>query len=415
METIDINGGWPGNFDPSYNPFDDAWYRSVAYPQDQNGDPSGASTPDGPGGGTPPPPDPFEEVVITGTRTKPPPRESFVPPAIPPGVFTPGLLPAVGEITAAAGAALAAGAAAMLGLLMPRPTAPRELDEAPDPMPIVDVVGNRPPPPTKRGPANDFLQPPNWNDLLHDYDWSFPWTYAIPDLGDKDTRERQRDRVLGPSRVDRTVPGTDEDLITIDINARKPRTAPRDTPAPYIFGDAFALPFGLPDFLPYDQPAPQAEPARRTKPVRIVKPIGVDFDVPELFEFPSLDDLLAPTVDPRTDLSPETPLSPDEPVLSPTGRPAPSNPTAGLPPFGFLDPIPRDLDVPTVPSDRIPDTPDGADVCDCAKPKKKERKKRNPRERCYAGTYVEGPTSLKKNPTRWVDCQTGETIGTQER
>lgn len=347
----------------------------------------------------------LDEVVVTAEPTK-----AFVPPPVPPSLLAPAV-----ETIATIGSGLAAGLAGLVGLLMPSPTAPRELDEAPDPMPTVDVVGTKPPPRSPGAPLGDAPLPPNWNDLVN---WTGPitnpspfTTFAFPGDSLREFLEREplpsQRRNPAPARPPRSDPVATQ-LPELTITARRPRPAPISPPAPYIFGDAFELPFGIPFGDPFIEPIAEPQPDRIRKPVRNPRVI----DAPSLFAVPTVDSVpfFTPWADPFSPTAPEP--APDvptgNPLPAPPGVASPFLPPGALPP-GFIDPIAPGLDLDPLTSDRIPLRPTGADTCNCAKPQK--RKPRKPRTICRKGTYIESADGLKKQPRALVSCDTGEEFG----
>lgn len=411
LPFVDIwgNSGAGGN---TFDPYGEEWIWRRDHWLDEAPEEIQNAQQGGGGGGEPPPPEPppdkLEPVDVTAPPPKPPePAPAFVAPpvAMPPQYTVP---------VASASSGLLAGilevAAPVVALLMPTPTAPRSMDEAPDVLPEVKVSGRAPPKPPANAMPFDFLLPPNWNDLL---DWSQPrdWLgFTAPDTRRRDgtapDSKRPNDGTSGPPRVDTATP----ELAPVDVVARRPRPAPGGAAAPDLLGSPFELPFGFPVELPSlepsfaPEPAPRSSPAPRLKPITLLSPY--DFTLP----------LPGTSADPYVDptLEPFAPLRPDEPLRTTPRVPSIDASPSPLLPIGSLDPLPLDPIVATLPSPRIPQrVPTDSNTCTCAD--KKPRKERKPRERCFAGTYRETRTSTKKDPSQWVDCETGEPIGSQER
>lgn len=309
-------------------------------------------------------------------------EESFVAPVAPPVLQPP---PAAVPPAAAPIAEIIVNAvrplAPVVGLLAPSVIAPEPNPEAlvpfdfspfvpqePEPLPELIVTGTRPPtPPPVFDDAFDMYEPPNWRDLFKDYRF-YPWgnpIYGVELPGsagvdlDADI-ERRRDVAPGAPRSD---PAPSEPRRTA-APRRSPGIGVVGSPAPDLLGSPFEDPFGL----PYGSPAPSTRPAPRTD----VKPdIG----------FPLGD----PFTDPVTFAPPRT-------------APAPSSPRAPSPSFDPFDPMQPDPEAQPDP------THSG---CDCTKqkPETKQRKKKQPRRRCYRGTYVEKSSSLSKSPKEEIPCQ----------
>lgn len=334
------------------------------------------------GGGTAPPADDFSQFGIV--------NEAFVAPVAPPAVQPPPVAPP-SVVPPAAAAPLAEvivsavrSVAPVVGLLAPTPIAaepyPGDLQPfdftpyaapAPEPLPELEVIGTRPPAPPPVISPNDFLMPPNWNDLVHGYDFYYEWPYVplgfvgdtTPAIGD-DVGER---RGLEPYRDPRSNP------------------APRRAPAT-------------------DAPGPTAEPRYGV----IAAPDLVGGPDLDTFGFPGLDPRAEPTAAPRPTVAPAPrigdqldafPLSPTVPRIDATPR-TPTQPTLPrAPTFDVFDDGPGTEEAPIVPID--------AGGCVCPKPtkEKKERKPKKPRTVCYRGTYTEKSRSLSKSPKEEVPCQ----------
>jgi hypothetical protein len=314
--------------------------------------------------------------------------QSFVAPVVPPSLLPPAVIEAppaaaIAEVIVSATRAIAP----VVGLLAPTPIAPepypgdlQPFDFSPftpeptKPLPEVKVEGVRPPAPPPVITPNDFLMPPNWNDLVHGYDFYYEWPYvplgfvddSAPYIGD-DVGERPSTR---PNRTPRSNPA--------------PRRAPRtDAPRPGTlvdYGIAVAPDLvGSPLFDPFRFPGvdPSAEPASptRTSPDTRSAPTVAPGDDLDVFPF-------APTL-PRTDVTPRN------------AAPTPSRPPS-------FEPFSPDLD----PQEQ-PASPVDAGGCNCVttKEKPKKPKKKEPRRVCYRGTYTEKSRSLSKSPKEEVPCQ----------
>lgn len=385
--------------DGGFNPFDDPGLSQWPGYFNAPGPETYYNAPDP----TPPAYDQIDEVIVETPRAAPP-KETFVaPPIVVPPTW---LAPAV-EVASGVGAAIASGIGAVVGFLMPVPTAPRDLDEAPEPL-MIDVTGARTPRPPSVLPPFDTPMPPNWEDLLHGY--NFLWDtfgFPFPEFGDeldRAPRERRSPRLPRTPRSNPDLPELDEFTVT----ARPARPRPIADPAPYIFGDAFeGSPFGLPGDMPYLEPEPLAQPDRRARPLRDTEIV----DAPFLFSNPALDPLpgYTPFADPDTAPAPKLDVPPRVDVRVPGDLLpfSPSSPTLPrAPTFTDLDPS-----LAPEPDEKLAPPPKGADTCACAKPKKKKPKK--PRTRCFKGTYTETSKSLKKSPKEWVDCETGKPVGSE--
>lgn len=346
---------------------------------------------------------PLEEVTVTAAPTK-----AFVPPPVPPSLIAP-VVETIAAGASAVGAAIVAGAGGLLGLLLPSPLAPRELDEAP--MPQVDVTGNVKKPPPLAPLFSDVPLPPNWNDLsrppndMHDSPF-FITTFPIP-IGDPDARrDRERRNKPAPRSPGVDPAGGELDEVTV-TGRRAPRPAPDDVTFDFLV-PAFEVPFGFsvpigdPDLEPLAQPLPSRRPTPRPDLI----------DAPNLFANPALDPLPFAPVWPEPYAPPSVAPEPkvDVPVDIEVPLPTDVFPRSPAPPFGFLDPIAPDFALDPQPSDLIPEKPTGADTCACAKPKKK-KKQRKPRTICRKGTYVESALGLRKSPNSLVNCETGEEFG----
>lgn len=333
--------------------------------------------------------EPLEELTVEAKR-------AFVPP--PPPVQW--LAPAV-EIASSIGAGVLAGLSGIGALLLPTPTAPREMDEAPEPLEI-EVTGKRPPPPPTIKPQFDEFTPPNWNDLV---DWtSAPGRphYAFPvpfDANDTDSERRSTPAPRTPRERD-ALPTVDEIVVTA-----RPSRAPRPAPAPDVYRAPLFNPTGFPSGVPYDFPVPELFPELQPERRPATAPAPRVVNAPYLFADPDVVDLLAPFVDPLTPTLPFAPVQPDRDVRVPL-RPAPRPPQAGpLPPTFIADPFaPLDPQLDPMPAPIVPRTPDKTDACGCAEPKKK-KKPREPRRVCYRGTYTEKSSSLSKSPKEEIPCQ----------
>lgn len=78
-------------------------------------------------------------------------------------------------------------------------------------------------------------------------------------------------------------------------------------------------------------------------------------------------------------------------------EPAPS--FGGPQPVGSLDPLPEPQPAPK------------EDPCgECAKQRKKDKKKRKPREVCWKGTFIEKATGQTKIRRTRVSCATGQPL-----
>lgn len=368
-----------------------------------------------------PPPDPPPKSADTPSQEpsndveEAPPVVGFVPPPLPAPIRPVPIVPPVVSPTVGAGSGLLASilsaAAPVVALLFPQPTAPRELDEAPtpDPLPEVKVEGVRKPPPPVTLRPDDFLEPPNWNDLL---DWRQPFGWwlggVFPDPRDSPSERPGSPSPRTPGSRPTPAPVGDQ-LDEVTVTGRRPKPSPLDSVAPDFYRPALPGPGGFPFDLPFDQPIPEPQP----QPNPRAKPAPKVVTAPDLFSSPFarpfaptldpfLDPFLNPTLDPRAEPAPDTRTRP---------VPAPRTPTASPPnPFAPFSPT-----LPTI--DDLPDPleqpdPVRADPCNCKAVKvEKQPKKRKQRTRCYGGTYIENRTTTKKSPKRWVDCETGETIG----
>lgn len=385
IDTLTVEGWRFGQYGPGLDPAVFAmysggspWSQSDFSPSDIT--PSFVATPE-----------PIEEVKVEANRT-------FVAPPVPPTLLAP-----IIETGASILTSVGAGLAGLVGLLLPTPTAPRDLDEAPDPsIETVDITG-RVKPPTKPPPlSNDVPMPPNWNDLVN---WRGPTmnpdtpftTFAIPgdlfsdylDRQPAPDRERRDDRAPRTPRSD----PADGQLDEVTLTARRPRDRPVDLGAPYIFSDPLELPFGFPDGLPAPEPLALPQPERRAKPIRSPRPVVTPFADP------------FSVVDPVLDFAPFNPTDVDDVVTPITNVPTPAPPRGA--PQPFLPPIVGD--VPGSSFDPVADpllpptrTPTKADTCSCAK---KPSKPRKPRTVCYRGTYTETSSGLSKSPKEEIPCQ----------
>lgn len=346
------------------------------------------------------PPEPvLDPVVVTAEK----PRESFVAPPVPPSLLSPAV-----EIVSTLGSSVLAGIGGLLGLLTPTPTAPRALDEAPDPLPELEVTGTRPPKaPTSRPNLGDVPLPPNWNDLVT---WGprtvpgFP-IVRIPlwsdDLGSPIPDSERRD--TGAPRTPRSDP-VDDIVDEVDVVARRPRPVPANPASPYVFGTPLADPFGVPFGDPFDQPSVEPEPSKRPAPVRTPRTV----DAPLLFDVPALDPLPDLKWDPFSPTAPEpfADVPVDDPVRLTPRLPSPFPPTFASPlPDDPLALEPEPFEAPLLPRD----------PCNCTKvdEERKPKKKKKPRTICRKGTYIERSNSLKKLPDVLVNCETGEEFGSE--
>lgn len=194
------------------------------------------------------------------------------------------------------------------------------------------------------------------------------WTRRL--FGDE-PREGDADRSSKPApKRPASIP--DSDMPQVTVKGRAPRPSPLALP---LFG---GLP-GMGDMV--GEVEILAEPTPRPKTGG--NPLGM---MPPGIIPPSLLELTSPLPSPRP--SPR----PGQPGPAPPG---PGEPTR-RPPRGPLAP---------------PLTwPSGlGDPCQCPK-QTKTKKKKQPRNVCYRGSYVEGQTSLKKKPLERVSCQTGKPI-----
>lgn len=206
-------------------------------------------------------------------------------------------------------------------------------------------------------------------------------------------RSDDADRALGP-----VVPGV----------ARLPN--PRGAPLPEVrvvgkpLSDRLAAPrpADKPSALPQPglRPVPTpnlARPVPFASPATVPKP-GIDFSF-DIVRAPRYVPHPPPKRAPRDRTRPAPgPSSPPE--INPLS-PAPRFPGAGpiTPPGLNPQPLPGVLTLPQlgpVPLEEL-------DRCKC--PKKKPRKKRQPRTECRKGTYVETRSGLQKSPKEIVECQ----------
>lgn len=283
----------------------------------------------------------------------PPADESFVLPITL-------LYPAVGTL-ATLGTVLLGGLGA---LLLPTPTAPRELDEAPTP-----------PKPPRRTPTPQ----------------------AEPD-----------DRIpfLWPSVPEFTEPGPFPFALPVPrpgdmLDQWRPVLPISDDPG--LFDD----PLGLPEFPePEPFPSPDVRPRPAPRPSPTGSPIESPWTAfPDVYADPWRIALPQPDVPTRLEPWLDTPVDPF--VATPTipGTPLlPGLPLPGAPfdPFTPNDPA-RD------PFDLLQDQPQpqNADSCDCTKVKKKKKKnKSQPRQICYEGHYVEHSRGLTKVRGKQIPCDT---------
>ena len=322
--------------------------------------------------------------VLTG-------QQGFAPPVLPPAL----LAPTVVETGLLAG--ILTWLAPFIAVVMPRPTAPRWMDESPhnlEPLPELLVGGTPTRPPTRTPAPLDFLQPPNWEDLLHGYEFRYPVErFPIP-LVD---RERPADGVVSDPRGDTTLDPLDEVIVAT------PRAEPRapSSIAPDLVSFPFEFPTGIPSELPFDEPSPQMEPERRVLPKPNVK--ADPYVLADPFEFvdtvPRIDVFAPPQVEPYVPVSDPVPLAPRVPA------PIPGRPTV-QPPISFIDPIADDPQLEAFPEPINPLSPPNkrADPCNCAK-KKDKKKKKKPRQVCYRGTYREKSSSLSKTRKEIIPCQ----------
>jgi len=413
VETVDVTASpdtwftwdpvfdtWPGYFNaPNFG----------APPLDFN---TPVEAPRGPEPELPPPPPP--PPAPEKPREEP---RSFVPPVLPPAVAPPPVappvlppapvVPLVEVIVGAARTVLGAIATPFMFLFPSKIGSEEELLNAPrydftpfltsdDDLETVTLTAaptrpRKPPPPAK--PFDD-LTPPNWNDYL---DWTSTRPhFALPPIpeGDDVQPDLEPGRIR-PSPLPNRTPRSDPAVEPTPLPA--PQRQPRRVPSPGTISRPSDLPgledgypFGLPSGTPFAQPFPFGDVGPSPSPTGDIGP-----------------DLYADPI-----ASPFTPLQPEFPT--PTGTP--TRPAPAPRPPTFLDPLPPDdpLGFDTEPKAQ-PKNP--ADNCNCTKvdEKPKKKKKKKPRERCYGGTYIEKRNSLKKSPKRWVNCDTGETIGTQER
>lgn len=330
-----------------------------------------------------------DSVTIEATRAPQTPSKAFVPPVLPLPVAAPLVTTAAAPAAGGVLAGLAAAAGTLIGLFMPKPTAPRELDEPrgkprviPQPQqpvqfgpePQFEVEITSPPRRPTAPPRTLTPAPPDWWTPLRFEEDPLAFSYPFP----------------GPGwyTVTTDLPGSNDD-----------RT-----------GDAGSNP------LPIGDPALQPLPQRRARPGPSYAPAPYLPGAPQPYEFgdfpiglPSPEPLARPRVAPRPapapDLSP-FPFGDVEPTTTTVPRTAPRTPTASPLPFDptapFLpDPINNPQLVPQLAVPLIPATPD---TCTCSKPRKKP-KKRKPRTECRRGTYVQTARGISYTPKEIVPCR----------
>ena len=203
-------------------------------------------------------------------------------------------------------------------------------------------------------------------------------------------------------------PGVEEFTITA------PRLRPIGNPG--IF-DPLAPVVGLPTTisLPFGAPG-IGVPSPSSRPGPSSKPFG-EPSVPDYSPYgpPSLDPVSIPTPSPpraSPGSPPPVPLVTLPPYMPWVGDPlisAPqrfATPTQQPKPPPISDPLtdPNPLELPSSAPPRV-GAPTSTGRCPPCKEKKKERKKREPRQVCYRGTYVETALGLRKSRGVQVPCQ----------
>ena len=137
--------------------------------------------------------------------------------------------------------------------------------------------------------------------------------------------------------------------------------------------------------------------APRPQPGTLAPPV-VGLPVP-IVSIPSPLGLTGPTANPEplpTDVDLATPLQ----MPGPAATPLPTEFTLADP-LRFTDPILTG----SIPGG-VGSPPRSSDPCNCRPQQpKKRKKKKDPREVCYAGTYIERSKSLSKSPKRKVPCR----------
>jgi hypothetical protein len=278
-----------------------------------------------------------------------------------------------------------------------------------NPLPEVEVLANPPPkiPPVRPGTAEDFLDPPNWQEMFPMAPgWINPWNIGqfveplIRYFGEWfDTRFPNPWNPDAPTEfeVRPTIrpPDIPAPLREFDLEPfPQPQIAPRPTPGrmPGTLADPLEQPFGDPGPaygpLPFAIPSPVALPRPGTRPA----PIPAPNPVPGYLFDPAPFDIGLPS--PSLFGFPEPPASPRTPVADP-----------GIP-RGVIDLPSRDifnepnpLEQPQIPRDagRCP-------PCTTIKPKNKKRDKKA-RTACFRYVVTQYTDGTRQTEKKLIACE----------